>query len=191
MSDTGTNLDGAVCLLPEEGRTKKDPEGLSRRSFVKLGMGALAGLALIEMGGAGFFYLQARSMEGEYGGLITAGPVDSFPTGSVTEFAEGHFFLIRSPDGGFLAVHNRCTHLGCTVNWVESDNVFICPCHAASFDFFGNFDGPPVPRPLDTFKVEFDEKIVLVDTAVPSRRERYEAGQLAFCPAESRTASSQ
>jgi cytochrome b6-f complex iron-sulfur subunit len=117
--------------------------------------------------------------------------VDSFPTGSVTEFAEGHFFLIRSPDGGFLAVHNRCTHLGCTVNWVESDNVFICPCHAASFDFFGNFDGPPVPRPLDTFKVEFDEKIVLVDTAVPSRRERYEAGQLAFCPAESRTASSQ
>ena len=64
---------------------------LSRRSFVKMGMGALASLALIEMGGAGFFFLRARSMEGEFGGLITAGAVDSFPTGSVTEFADATF----------------------------------------------------------------------------------------------------
>ena len=188
--NTETSMDGAICLLPEADR-EGPGDGLSRRSFVKLGMGALASLALIEMGGAGFLFLRARSMEGAFGGLITAGAVDSSPTGSVTEFADAHFFLIRSPDGGFLAVHNRCTHLGCTVNWVESDNQFICPCHAASFDFFGNFDGPPVPRPLDTFGVEFDEKVILVDTSLPSRREDYEPGQLAYCPAESRTASSQ
>ena len=191
MTDTDTSMEGAICLLPEADRGDGGRDGVSRRSFIKVGMGALASLALIEMGGAGFLFLRARSMEGEFGGLITAGPVDSFPSGSVTEFVDGHFFLIRSPDGGFLAVHNRCTHLGCTVNWVESDNVFICPCHAAAFDFFGNFSGPPVPRPLDTFAVEFDEKVVLVDTAMPQRRETYEAGQLAFCPAESRTASSQ
>ena len=191
MSNTETSMEGAICLLPDADLGEEVREGLSRRSFVKVGMGALASLALIEMGGAGFLFLRARSMEGEFGGLITAGPVDGFPNGSVTEFADGHFFLIRSPDGGFLAVHNRCTHLGCTVNWLESDNVFICPCHAAAFDFYGNFDGPPVPRPLDTFKVEFDEKVVLVDTAMPKRRETYEPEQLAFCPAESRTASSQ
>ena len=191
MPDTETSMDGAICLLPEADRGDQDRDGLSRRSFIKFGMGALASLALIEMGGAGFLFLRARSMEGEFGGLITAGPVDTFPTGSVTEFNDGHFFLIRSPDGGFLAVHNRCTHLGCTVNWVEADNQFICPCHAASFDFFGNFDGPPVPRPLDTFQVEFDEKVVLVDTSLPNRRETYEPEQLAYCPAESQTASSQ
>ena len=191
MSNTETSMEGAICLLPEADQEEQGREGLSRRSFIKVGMGALAGLALLEMGGAGFLFLRARSMEGEFGGLITAGPVDTFPNGSVTEFADGHFFLIRSPDGGFLAVHNRCTHLGCTVNWLEADNVFICPCHAASFDFYGNFDGPPVPRPLDTFKIEFDEKVVLVDTALPDRRETYEPEQLAFCPAESRTASSQ
>ena len=191
MSDTEMSMDGAICLLPEAERKDEGRDGLSRRSFIKVGMGALASLALIEMGGAGFLFLRARSMEGEFGGLVTAGAVDSFPEGSVSEFSDGHFFLIRSPDGGFLAVHNRCTHLGCTVNWVEADNHFICPCHAASFDFFGNFDGPPVPRPLDTFEVEFDEKIILVDTSLPSRREKYEPGQLAYCPAESRTASSQ
>jgi cytochrome b6-f complex iron-sulfur subunit len=184
-------MDGAICLLPEADREEQGRGVLSRRGFMKAGMGALAGLALIEMGGAGFLFLRARSMEGEFGGVITAGPADGFPAGSVTEFADNHFFLIRSPDGGFLAVHNRCTHLGCTVNWVESENQFLCPCHAASFDFFGNFEGPPVPRPLDTFQVEFDETVVLVDTSLPSRREKYEPEQLAYCPAESRTANSQ
>jgi hypothetical protein len=43
---------------------------------------------------------------------------------------------------------------------------------------------------LDTFPVEFDETVVLVNTAQPGRREGYEPGQLAYCPAESRTASS-
>jgi Rieske Fe-S protein len=108
----------------------------------------------------------------------------------VTEFADNHFFLIREPEGGFLAVHNRCTHLGCTVNWAEAENQFLCPCHAASFDFFGNYEGPPVPRPLDTFPVEFDDTVVLVNTAQPGRRETYEPGQLAYYPAGSRTASS-
>jgi cytochrome b6-f complex iron-sulfur subunit len=189
--NTETSMEGAICLLPDADREEPDHGGLSRRSFIKVGMGALAGLALIEVGGAGFLFLRARSLEGEFGGIITAGPVDAFPAGSVTEFAESHFFLIRSPDGGFLAVHNRCTHLGCTVNWVEADNQFVCPCHAASFDFYGHFEGPPVPRPLDTFQVQFDETVVLVNTSQPSRREKYEPGQLAYCPAESRTASSQ
>ncbi len=182
-------MEGAVCLLPE-----MDEEGVqggvSRRRFIKVGMGALATLALLEIGGAGFLFLRARSLEGEFGGLITAGQADSFPAGSVTEFADNHFYLIRSPDGGFLAVHNRCPHLGCTVNWVEGENQFVCPCHAASFDFFGNYEGPPVPRPLDTFAVEFDEAVVIVNTSQPQRREQYKPEQLAYCPAESRTASS-
>jgi len=184
-----TNVEGAICLLPDEDR-ETETGGVTRRSILKVGMGALAALALVEMGGAGFLFLRARSLEGEYGGLITAGPTDSFPAGSVSEFADNHFFLIRSPDGGFLAVHNRCPHLGCTVNWVEGENQFVCPCHAASFDFFGNYGGPPVPRPLDTFAVEFDGKVVLVNTSQPERREGYEPEQLAYCPAESRTASS-
>ena len=69
MSDTETSMDGAICLLPEADREDQGGDGLSRRSFMKMGMGALASLALIEMGGAGFLFLRARSMEGEYGAL--------------------------------------------------------------------------------------------------------------------------
>jgi cytochrome b6-f complex iron-sulfur subunit len=186
--DTDTSMHGAICHLPEADR--EEGAGISRRGLLKAGMGALATLALVELGGASFLFLRARSLEGEFGGLITAGPADSFPAGSVTEFADNHFFLVRSPEGGFLAVHNRCPHLGCTVNWIKAENQFLCPCHAASFDFFGNYEGPPVPRPLDTFPVEFDDTVVLVDTSQPVRRETFAPEQLAFCPAESRTASS-
>ena len=156
---------------------------LSRRNFVKLGMGALGTLALLEISGAGFFFLRSRSLEGEYGGVIKAGPTEGFPANSVTEFADSHFYLIRAEDGGFLAVHNRCTHLGCTVNWLPSDNVFICPCHAATFDFYGNHQNPPVPRPLDTFPVQFHDGMVRVDTSQPQQRERFTQDQLVYAPA--------
>ena len=157
---------------------------LSRRDFLRIGVGALSALALLEVGGAGFLFLRSRSLEGEYGAVVKAGTVDQFPPNSVTEFADSRFFLIRASEGGFLAVHNRCTHLGCIVNWVESDNKFVCPCHAASFDFFGNHQNPPVPRPLDTFPVHFHEGAVRVDTSQPQQRERFAQDQLAYAPEE-------
>jgi cytochrome b6-f complex iron-sulfur subunit len=158
--------------------------GLSRRGFLRLGVGALGAVALLEAGGAGFAFLRARSLEGEYGGLITVGNADKFQPGSVTEFQQERFYLIRAADGGFLAVYNRCTHLGCTVNWVQEQNEFVCPCHAASFDFYGNFEGPPVPRPLDTFPVDFENGLVRVNTALPQQRKTFDQAQLAYCPAE-------
>ena len=77
------------------------PGRLSRRGFLRLGVGALGALALVEAGGVGFVFLRARSLEGEYGGLVTAGAIDDFQPGSVTEFEHERFFLIRAPDGGF------------------------------------------------------------------------------------------
>ena len=138
-----------------------------------------------EVGAAGFLFLRSHSLEGQFGGTITAGAIDDFPPGSVTDFHDSHFFLVRAPDGGFLAVHNRCTHLGCLVNWVPADNEFICPCHAATFDFYGVHRNPPVPRPLDTFPVEFDEGLIRVDTSQPQQRERFAPEQLAYSPAGS------
>lgn len=154
--------------------------GLSRRSFLKMGMGALGALAALEIGGAGFMFLRARSQEGELGEVITAGEVDSFPAGSVTEFAGAQFFLVRAPDGGFLALHSRCPHLGCIVTWEPDQDQFLCPCHASAFDRYGDFESPPVPRALDTFAVEIKEGQVLVDTAHLAQRDAYSPDQLAY-----------
>ncbi|MBN1179817.1 MAG: Rieske (2Fe-2S) protein [Anaerolineae bacterium] len=158
------------------------PEGhtLSRRDFMKVGIGALGALAVLELGGVSLMFLQSRSQEGEFGDTITAGPVDNFPAGSVTEFTDGRFFLLRAPDGGFLALHNRCPHLGCTVTWEPHLDRFLCPCHASTFDFYGNFDNPPVPRPLDAFSVRIQDGVVLVDTFELRRRENFAPEQLTY-----------
>lgn len=153
---------------------------LSRRNFLKLSVGALSAIAVLEAGVAGFLFLRSRSQGGEFGGLVTVGVVDDFPLGSVIEFPDKRFFLIRSHDGGFLAVHNRCTHLGCTVYWSPEKNHFVCPCHASSFDFYGDFDSPPVPRPLDTFAVRIEDTLVQVDTSSLQQREHFEESQLVY-----------
>jgi cytochrome b6-f complex iron-sulfur subunit len=165
---------------PAPSRTDGAQERLSRRNFLKIGMGALSAVAVLEICGASVLFLRSRSLEGEFGGLVTAGSVDSFPPGSVTEFPDGRFFLIRSQDGGFLAVHNRCPHLGCTVHWVPERSGFLCPCHASTFDFYGNHENPPVPRPLDIYPVQIEDTMVKVDTSQRQLRECFAPDQLAY-----------
>lgn len=44
-----------------------------------------------------------------------------------------------------------CTHLGCTVNAVETG--YQCPCHGSTYDQVGLNTGGPAPRPLVFFQV--------------------------------------
>ena len=157
-----------------------ESQGLPRRNFLKMGIRVLSAVAILEIGAASLLYLEPRDLDGEFGGLVTAGAVDTFPPGSVTEFPTGRFFLIRVEDGGFLAVHSRCPHLGCNVNWSAEQNHFHCPCHASSFDFYGDLTNPPVPRPLDIFPVEIEEAAVRVDTSRLLKREQFSPEQLAY-----------
>ena len=157
-----------------------DISKLSRRNFLKMGAGALGALALLEVGGASLLFMQPRSLEGEFGSQVKAGPVDTFPNGSVVEYPDGRFFLVRSAEGGFLAVYRRCTHLGCSVNWEADQNRFFCPCHASSFDLHGDVENPPAPRALDTFPVQILEGQVIVDTGQVESRDDFKSEQLAF-----------
>jgi len=52
------------------------------------------------------------------------------------------------------ALRAVCTHLGCTPIWLESEQVFKCPCHGSGFYKDGiNFEGP-APRPLERFAID-------------------------------------
>jgi cytochrome b6-f complex iron-sulfur subunit len=159
---------------------KNDPAKMTRRNFLKMGVGALGALALVEVSGASLMFMKPRSLEGEFGGVVKAGEVDSFPAGSVVEFPDGRFFLVRSEEGGFLAVYRRCTHLGCSVDWEPDQNRFFCPCHASSFDVHGDVENPPAPRALDTFPVRISEGQVVVDTSQTQSRDNFTKEQLAY-----------
>jgi cytochrome b6-f complex iron-sulfur subunit len=158
----------------------KNMETITRRDFLKAGLGILSAIAAVEVGIANLMFLRARSLEGEFGGSITAGAVTDFPPGSVTEFIEANFFLVRSEQGGFLALYRRCPHLGCTVKWSDDNQRFFCPCHASSFDKYGDFVSQPVPRALDTFKVMFKDGNVIIDTSRPETRESFSPEQLVY-----------
>lgn len=142
---------------------------LSRRNFLKMGLIGLSAVAGFEIGSVGLMYMRSRSLEGEFGGMITAGEVNNFPPNSVTEFSKDGFYLVRYEDGSFRALYRRCPHLGCTVDWVPEEERFYCPCHGSSFDKTGNFDSPPVPRALDSFPVDIQDTLVMVDTSSMQR----------------------
>jgi nitrite reductase/ring-hydroxylating ferredoxin subunit len=62
-----------------------------------------------------------------------------------------------SPDlhedpASFIAISNRCAHLGCPVRFVRAAGNFICPCHGGVYDFEGKVIGGPPVRPLDRFQ---------------------------------------
>lgn len=168
----------------DEGNTLRSstatPGQVSRRRFITMGLGALTTLAALEAGAISLAFLRARSLEGEFGQEIVAGDVSAFEPGTVVEFAQERFFLVRAPDGGFLALYRRCPHLGCNVLWNEEQHLFHCPCHASSFDVYGDYCSPPVPRPLDLFAVRVRERRVIVDTSRLLRREEFEESQLVY-----------
>jgi Rieske Fe-S protein len=62
-------------------------------------------------------------------------------------------FVVRKSDNpkDMIILNSRCTHLGCTVNWRDDAQAFICPCHDAKFSEDGVVLGGPPPRPLDRY----------------------------------------
>jgi len=152
----------------------------SRRRFLKLGAGALSALIVLEIGGVGLLYLQPRQAVNSFGSVMVAGDVSEFPAGSVTEFINGRFFLVRTQDGGFLALYRRCPHLGCIINWNNGSEEFICPCHASSFDIHGNYNNTLIPRPLDMFVVTVEGEKVMVDISQRHQREQFTPAQLTY-----------
>ncbi|MEN8039945.1 MAG: Rieske 2Fe-2S domain-containing protein [Actinomycetota bacterium] len=153
---------------------------IDRRSFLKYSGIAVGALAVAEIGTIGFRYAQPRVAEGDFGGVIAVGAVDDFPTGSITHIPNGRFYIARLDDGGFLALHQRCTHLGCTVPWDQAAGQFICPCHNSQFDDTGDVLNPPAPRPLDLFSVSIEGDIVSVDTGTTISRDDFDPSQAVY-----------
>ena len=156
------------------------PHEPSRRSFLGRLWLLLGGVALAEAVWvvSDFFRPRRSRRTDDPSSVIVAGPVDRFGLGSVTAFPEGKFYLARLADGGFLALHRECTHLGCTVPWVADEGRFVCPCHASSFDITGDVLSPPAPRPLDVFPVRIENDIVKVDVRKPVKRQSFASSQV-------------
>jgi cytochrome b6-f complex iron-sulfur subunit len=124
--------------------------------------------------------VKTRTTSGEFGTIIEAGPVEGFSPDSVTAFIRGRFYLCRLEDGGFLALSRECTHLGCTVPWVEKEKRFACPCHGSAFDIRGAVLSSPAFRALDIYSLYIENNIVKVDTSKKTKRSGFRAAQVVY-----------
>ncbi len=149
---------------------------LSRRSFLGIAWGGSLAVLLGQAVIALLNYLRPVA-SGGFGGQVYAGKVEEFAINSVNRILAGRFFIVRSPEG-FLALWQKCTHLGCAVPWVEEEGQFHCPCHGSLFDRNGEVLGGPAPRPLDTFPVTVRSGEVWVDTSKPTQRSKFDPSQI-------------
>ena len=135
---------------------------MQRRSFLKL-LTSILGLSAL----GAFTYPLFRFLlpvESSARGRTIEIPKTGIPLGSTKDLMIGTTpaFIINTKDKGFLAFSRVCTHLGCLVKYDQERQVFICPCHADTFDLEGNVISGPPPKPLPRFSVRVaDQNLVI------------------------------
>jgi cytochrome b6-f complex iron-sulfur subunit len=134
----------------------------SRRDFFsRLGWGAFGVFSLISF--LGFIRSAFPRVLFQPPATFKAGFPSDYVVGEVSEkYKQEYRVWIIREDQGIYALFAKCTHLGCTPRWLETEDKFKCPCHGSGFYKSGmNFEGP-APRPLDRFEISVSESGELV-----------------------------
>lgn len=71
-------------------------------------------------------------------------------------------YVVKDANGRIAVLSAVCTHLGCTVPWIEDQNRFICPCHKGTFESTGKVVGGPAPRDMDALPMKIEDGVVKV-----------------------------
>ena len=164
--------------------------GVTRRQVLNRGIVTGMVLGITGFGGASLAMLWP-TLSGGFGAKIRAGSVDEV-LGQVAQTKEpyynaaGRFYVNPYPqeaveaargvdayaavvegyEQGFVALYQKCVHLGCRVPWCKTSQWFECPCHGSQYNRVGEKKGGPAPRGLDRFKVSVEGGNVVVDTGI-------------------------
>ncbi len=71
---------------------------------------------------------------------------------------------VANPNGGLIALYQKCPHLGCRVPFCSTSKQFECPCHGSVFNIKGEYIQGPTPRGMDRFAIRIEGDRVVVDT---------------------------
>ncbi|MBI5472886.1 MAG: Rieske (2Fe-2S) protein [Ignavibacteriae bacterium] len=121
-------------------------EMMTRRKWLA---SALMGGGLLLSYGAlavqGLLYVLPEQVKSKTRKLF-AGQLSDFHEGKVKALfdLQGNQILVKRQADDLKAYSTVCPHLGCRVQWVESDKQFFCPCHRGVFREDGvAIGGPP------------------------------------------------
>lgn len=167
-----------------------DQVGFTRRQFLNRGNTILMVLGISGFGAAVVAFLWPPKQEGTFGSTIGVGNVDEvrqnisdnagfyylasgrtwiteFPASAVgkAETAGYGAAVVEGMRSGFVALYQKCPHLGCRVPECATSQWFECPCHGSQYNRVGEKKAGPAPRGMDHFALRVVGGTVSVDTS--------------------------
>ncbi|MBS1118954.1 MAG: Rieske (2Fe-2S) domain protein [Deltaproteobacteria bacterium] len=76
--------------------------------------------------------------------------------------AWGKPVIVINTGPSYVALAAGCTHLGCGVNYADSLDLLLCPCHGAEYSLAGDVIRGPATMPLVVYSVTADKVSVRV-----------------------------
>jgi len=165
-----------------------DELGVTRRQFFNRSLLAGTGLGLGAFGVSALAFLWPGASTG-FGGKITVGSTADIQTAFDNKQpyynATAKTYIVPYPKSalpaakkvpaytppilagmteGYVALYQKCVHLGCRVPWCQSSQWFECPCHGSKYNRVGEKQAGPAPRGLDRFVFELSGGSLVVDT---------------------------
>jgi len=129
---------------------------------VKTDFPAAASLEEFAIGSKGVFYNQAART---YLIHMTA----NFPFRPIQGLASQleSESVVKDKDGSYwIALYQKCVHLGCTVPFRDDCSSFKCPCHGSHYNVTGEWLDGPAPISLNRFEIQFSGSDIVVNTGV-------------------------
>lgn len=174
-------------------RVPVDPEALgeTRRQFLNRGVVAGMSLALGALGVAviGFLWPPNTGASG-FGGIVDVGSladiddtinskkipfynaaaktyVVAYPKADLAKAKkiQNYAAILSGMEAGYVALYQKCVHLGCRVPFCQTSQWFECPCHGSKYSRVGEKRGGPAPRGLDRFVLTIAGGRLSVDTS--------------------------
>ncbi len=175
----------------------KDEIGITRRQFLNRSSVTLMTIGLSVFGAANIAFLWPRPQKG-FGAKVKLGTVASideaiatgtpavnfsyfseaqcyiqpYPKDAVTQAAAEQAYsgaVLEGIQTGYVALWQKCPHLGCKVPVCPSSQWFECPCHGSQYNRVGEKKAGPAPRGMDRFPVTIEGGNVVVDTGTVSQ----------------------
>jgi cytochrome b6-f complex iron-sulfur subunit len=165
--------------------------GVTRRQFLNRAILGVTGLSIAGFGGACLAFLWPTLEAGGFGSKINVGNlslinstiatkqpfyspqarayVNPYPTIDVPKAIKSGAYadaIINGMKLGYVALYQKCVHLGCRVPWCQSSQWFECPCHGSQYNRVGEKKGGPAPRGLDRFQLSLNaDGTMTIDTS--------------------------
>lgn len=87
---------------------------------------------------------------------------------------DGYNILVGKQGEQLVAFDSTCSHNGCSVNWVQGQNLFECPCHGGKYNSDGTVKSGPPPLPLKKYELKEQGDNVLVTSTLVEKEFQFD-----------------